>query len=180
MPQSPRAKPPLDAASLERLALRYVERFATSRGKLAAYLDRKVRERGWGGDAAPDPAGVAERMAERGYVDDRMFAEARMRSMARKGLGPRRVGMALRHDGIAAEDAAELAEAIAADAVASAIAFSRRRRFGPYATEPADRELQRKQLSAFIRAGHAPQIALRILAMAPGEDPAWLLEVGQA
>ncbi|KTF69753.1 RecX family transcriptional regulator [Sphingomonas sp. WG] len=180
MPHTPRAKPPLDAGSLERLALRYVERFATSRGKLAAYLDRKIRERGWSGDAGPDPADIAERMAARGYVDDRLFAEARVRSMARRGLGARRVSMALRQDGIASDDAEDLAEAIEADAVASAITFARRRRLGPYAAEPADRELKHKQLSAFLRAGHSPQIALRILNMLPGEDPARLLEAGQA
>ena len=33
------------------MALAYVARFATSRGKLVRYLDRKVRERGWAGTA---------------------------------------------------------------------------------------------------------------------------------
>ena len=56
---------PLDAAALDQLALRYVERFATTRGKLADYLRRKVRERGWQG-APVDPASVAERMAALG------------------------------------------------------------------------------------------------------------------
>ena len=44
-----RQPPPLDAAALERLALRYVERFATTRGRLTDYLTRKIRERGWEG-----------------------------------------------------------------------------------------------------------------------------------
>ncbi|KTW08260.1 RecX family transcriptional regulator, partial [Sphingomonas sanguinis] len=38
---------------LERLALRYVERFATTEGKLVDYLTRKLRERGWAGEGAP-------------------------------------------------------------------------------------------------------------------------------
>ena len=46
-----RPVPPLDRAALERLALRYVERFATTRGRLTDYLKRKIRERGWDGDA---------------------------------------------------------------------------------------------------------------------------------
>ncbi len=36
---------PLDAALLDELALGYVARFATSTGKLSAYLNRKLRER---------------------------------------------------------------------------------------------------------------------------------------
>ena len=46
MRQERRTLPPLDAAALERLALRYVERFATTRGKLTDYLRRKIREIG--------------------------------------------------------------------------------------------------------------------------------------
>ena len=76
----PSARPPtpLDPARLERLALRYVERFATTRAKLRRYLERKLRERGWGADAAPDTAALVERMAALGYVDDAAFAEARV------------------------------------------------------------------------------------------------------
>ncbi|WP_294330372.1 regulatory protein RecX [uncultured Sphingomonas sp.] len=170
MPQPSRPKPPLVAADLDRLALRYVERFATTRARLAAYLVRKLRERGWAGEGPPDPEGVAERMADRGYVDDRAFAEMRVRSMARRGLGARRVAMALRHDGIDAEDSADLEAAIEADAFASALAFARRRRFGPFAAVPAERELHKKQVAAFLRAGHPPEIALRILRMEPGEE----------
>ncbi|UYY78699.1 regulatory protein RecX [Sphingomonas sp. R1] len=171
MPEPSRSKPPLTAADLDRLALRYVERFATTRARLSAYLARKLRERGWDGEGAPDPGGIAERMAERGYVDDRAFAEARVRSMARRGLGARRVAMALRHDGIDAEDSADLEEAIAADAFASALAFARRRRFGPFSAKPVDRDLHKKQVAAFLRAGHPPEIAFRILRMEPGEEP---------
>ena len=67
MPRSRASPKPLDAAALERLALRYVERFATTRGKLTAYLTRKIRERGWTGEAA-DPAALAEFVAHAGSV----------------------------------------------------------------------------------------------------------------
>ena len=44
---------PLDEQGLNGLALRYVERFATTRAKLRAYLDRKLRERGWAEAGVP-------------------------------------------------------------------------------------------------------------------------------
>lgn len=169
MPDPSRSKPPLDAADLDRLALRYVERFATTRARLTAYLARKLRERGWAGEDVPDPAAVAERMAARGYVDDRSFAEARVRALGRRGLGARRVAMALRQDGIDEADSAALTEAIEGDAFKTALAFARRRRFGPFASEPADRDLRKKQVAAFLRAGHPPEIAFRIVRMEPGE-----------
>lgn len=165
-----RPLPPLNAADLERSALRYVERFATTRGKLADYLRRKLRERGWEGDAAPDPEGVAQRMADRGYVDDRLFAETKASAMTRRGLGARRVREALRHAGVEEADAAMVAPAIAAEAPASAIAFARRKRIGPFAREAPDRQQREKHLAAMLRAGHGLDLSRKIIAMAPGDD----------
>ncbi|MEO5867074.1 MAG: RecX family transcriptional regulator [Sphingomonas sp.] len=165
-----RRAPPLDPAALERLALRYVERFATTRHRLADYLRRKIRERGWAGEAA-DPVALAERMASLGYVDDRAFAEARAAAMARRGLGARRVRGALRQAGIGGEDAEAVDQAIDERQAAAAIAFARRKRIGPFAAAPADRPLRQKHLAAMLRAGHDFALARTILSMAPGEDP---------
>lgn len=175
MKRDRRPIPPLDAASLERLALRYVERFATTRGKLSDYLRRKIRERGWEG-AAADPAALVERFAELGYVNDRLFAESKASSMARRGLGARRVNEALRHAGIEADDAEAVAPQVAARRGETAIAFARRKRIGPFAAAPADRALQAKQVAAMVRGGHSPDLAWKIARMAPGEDVEPLLD----
>lgn len=165
--------PPLDAAALERLALRYVERFATTRGRLVRYLTRKVRERGWDG-ADADPEALAEKLAELGYIDDRAFGEARAAAMGRRGLGMRRVTGALRDAGIAERDSAAIAPAIAARALETALAFARRRRIGPFATRLAERPEREKQIAAMIRGGHDFALSRRIATMAPGEDIAAL------
>ena len=162
--------PPLDQAALDRLALRYVERFATSRGRLAAYLARKLRERGWAGEVAADPAAVAERMATLGYVDDHGFAEARAASLQRRGLGARRVAADWRAAGIGEEERAALAPVVAERGEAAALAFARRRRIGPYASEPADRDGRARQVAAMLRAGHSLDLSRRIVATAPGQD----------
>lgn len=175
MPRNHRPRPPLESSDLERFALRYVERYATTRGKLTDYLTRKIRERGWAGTGSPDPAALAERMAELGYIDDRAFAEARAGAMGRRGLGARRVNQALRQAGIESGDAQAIAPVIEADAGASALAFARRRRIGPFSREMADRPLQEKQIAAMMRAGHAFDLARRIVRMAPGEDAEALL-----
>ncbi len=164
-----RPLPPLDQPALERAALRYVERYATTRAKLAAYLMRKLRERGAEGPV--DVAGLADRMAELRYVDDRAFAEARAASMTRRGLGARRVRDALRHAGVGADDAGAVAETLDDGAEAAAQAFARRKRIGPFAHEAVPRERQEKQVAAMVRAGHAPHLARRIAAMPPSDDP---------
>ena len=154
--------PPLDAAALERLALRYVERFATTRGKLSDYLRRKIRERGWEGDPA-DTAALAARIAELGYVDDRAYAEARAAVLGRRGLGARRVVGALRAARVGDEDAEAVAPGIEARAIDAALTFARRRRFGPFGPPPADRTAREKQLGAMLRAGHAMGLSRRIV-----------------
>lgn len=166
----PRSLRPLDAAALDRMALRYVERYATTRAKLASYLARKIRARGWEGDAV-DPSDVAERMATLGYVDDVGFGEARAAALARRGLGQHRVTGALRQAGLSRDDADRLAPAIAARALDAALAFARRRRIGPFGAEIADRDRRQKQLSAMVRAGHDMALARAIICMAPGDDP---------
>ncbi|QIG79787.1 regulatory protein RecX [Stakelama tenebrarum] len=161
---------PLDQAALERLALRYVERYATTRARLTAYLDRKLRERGWAGEGEADSRALAERMAELGYVDDRAFAEARVSAMGRRGLGARRVTLALRQAGIESDDAEAITPQVEANAGEAALAFARRRRIGPFAQEEADRDQRERQLAAMLRAGHAFELAKKIVAMAPGDD----------
>lgn len=171
--RSPRRPPaPLDAAALDRLALRYVERFATSTGKLTDYLRRKLRERGWAeADIAPDPDGVAARMAALGYVDDRGFAEAKSAALGRRGMGVRRVADALRAAGIGEEDAAAALGDARDEAVERALTLARRKRIGPFADAPADPKLRARQLGQLLRAGHDPGLARRLVDARPGEIP---------
>ena len=157
--------PPLDAATLRDLALRYVAKYATSEAKVRRYLARKLFERGWGGDGPPPVDAVVARLADLGYVDDRVFAEARGRSLSGRGFGARRVGADLGAAGVARELAAEVAAT--ADPLAAALAFARRRRFGPFDPhEPGpakDPDRRRKQFAAMMRAGHGVAETRRVL-----------------
>jgi regulatory protein len=168
-PRERRPPPPLDPAALERLALRYVERFATTRGKLTEYLRRKIRERGWDG-AAADPVALSEKMAELGYIDDRAFGEARAAAMARRGLGKRRVTVAFYQAGIDDADAAALLPAIEDRALEAALIFARKKRIGPFALAMPDKALREKQIGMMIRGGHDFTLSRRIATMAPGDS----------
>jgi len=163
MTREKRTASALDPSGLERLALRYVERFATSRGKLTQYLERKIRERGWDAAVAADPAGVAQRMADLRYVDDRAYAEAKVAAMTRRGLGARRVAIALRQAQIDEADTREVEPAVAEHAIDSALTFARRRRIGPFGPPGADRALREKQIAAMLRAGHGFDLSRKIV-----------------
>ena len=145
---------PLDKDALDRLAVHYVGRYATTRAKLIRYLARKVGERGWDGDAPPDLDALAERLCALGYVDDAAFAAARSGSLSRRGFGPVRIAGALYAAGIAKEVAQSVAPD-ADDAEAAAARFAERRRFGAFATGETTPEMRRKHLAAMVRAGHS-------------------------
>ena len=161
--------PPLDKSGLERLALRYVERYATTRARLERYLVRKLRERGWSGAETPDPTNMAARMVELGYVDDEGFARAKAGALTRRGYGPRRVAQALKAAGIAGTDAAEAEREAKSAAWQAALSFARRKRIGPYATQVPDRAGQEKAVAALLRAGHDLATARRLATVPPGE-----------
>ena len=169
-PFSPRRpRPPLDQQRLEELALAYVGRFATTRAKLAAYLRRKLRERGWAGDVAPDIDALVERHARSGLIDDQAYASAKSQSLTRRGYGARRVAQALHAAGVAQDDSAGALQEAEDRALAAAMRFAERRRVGPFAETPLTDPRQReKLLAAMIRAGHRFELARRVIDSPPG------------
>ena len=161
--------PPLNEAKLRALALRYVERYATSEAKLNRYLARKLYERGWDGEGSVKIEELGQEFVRLGYIDDAALAGAKGRAAIRKGYGERRLSQQLFQDGISEIDgAAAMAEA-SENAWVSAQNFARKRRIGPFAEIAADPDKKRKQLQAFLRAGHDFDLARKFVEASPGD-----------
>jgi regulatory protein len=160
----PRAVTP---AYLDRAALAYLERFASSAQNLARVLRRKVerRCRMRGEDPGPFLAlldEVVARAVRGGLVDDRRYAEGRVASLRRRGASARAIGAKLAAKGVARGTVAEALVGDEDDEIAAAHALARRRRLGPYRT--GDRAASReKDLAALARAGFAFAIARRVV-----------------
>lgn len=135
------------------MALHYVARFSTSRAKLVTYLHRKLRERGWDGEGGPDIDELADRMVDAGYVDDEAYAKAKAGGLLRRGYGARRIGQALHAAGID-EELRQTVAPVESERRKAAIAMARKRRFGPFGSEPVPRDKREKQIAALLRAGH--------------------------
>lgn len=169
--KSRKPRPPLDAARLDELALAYVGRFATTRAKLASYLARKIRERGWADARPADVEGIVERLSALGYVDDAAYALSKSRALTGRGFGARRVRQSLRAAGIEDEDCAPAHALAEVEAVDSAIRFARRRRIGPFAEHESDRQARERALAAMVRAGHGFELSRAIVSLKPGVEP---------
>jgi regulatory protein len=162
---------------LEQQALDYLARFASSAANLRRVLKEKV-ERSARLHGTNREAGLAaiERLVERftaaGILDDSRFAEGRAQSLFRRGTSRRGIAAKLSEKGVGAAEIAtalETLDALAADPeLASAVAFARRRRLGPF-RDPGKRMSARdKDLGALARAGFGFDVARRVV---DAEDP---------
>jgi regulatory protein len=163
----------IGAEAIERWALSYLGRYASSAENLRRVLLRRVRRRLPAG--ADTPGSVAEmidtvvaRCRRSGLVDDDAYAAARARSWHRRGLPSHRIRARLRTKGVAPAAAAAAVSGLGAGGsdLAAACAFARRRRFGPYRDGAADQAQARRELAAFARAGFERRVAELVLACA--------------
>jgi regulatory protein len=179
---STRIPKPLTSAKLDELALAYVARFATSRGKLEAYLLRKLRERGWEGEGEPPLTALIERLSAAGYVDDAAYALARSGSLLRRGYGHKRVAQVLGAAGIDEHVRASVRASEGAQRRA-ALAMARKRGFGPFGTalvsSQHDRKVREKQIAAMLRAGHGLDTARELVDAASVEAAGEWAALGQ-
>jgi regulatory protein len=169
--RSRRPRPQLDPATFRALAVHYVGRYATTQARLKQYLERKLRERGWDDSLPrPDLPEMVSEFARLGYVDDDLFASARVSSLLKRGYGANRLNVALRHAGISAEKAASAARIDAGSAYRAAIAFARRKRLGPFGPQIEDAKVRNRAVAAFVRAGHSYEIVLKILELSSVDE----------
>ncbi|HTZ36378.1 MAG TPA: RecX family transcriptional regulator [Stellaceae bacterium] len=172
---------PIDNPLIERWALAYLGRFASSAENLRRVLRRRVRRRvGDDRDAEAQATALIDALVARyrgaGLLDDAAYAAARVRARLRRGQSLRTIRAGLAAKGVAAADAeaaiAALGERAAAPELAAACAFARRRRLGPFGSGEANRD---KALAAFARAGFARAAAEAVLACADPDAVAALL-----
>ena len=138
----------------------------------------------WGASQRPAPncanicsascasaSGIADRFAELGYIDDRAFALAKETAHTARGLGRRRLSLALRTAGVGEEDGADALAQSSARSLDSALRLAQRRRLGPFAVKALESPRERdKALAAFVRGGHDFDIARAIIDLSPGDE----------
>ena len=179
--QSDNEPTPIDAALLERWALGYLERFASSAENLRRVLRRRVRRRRTSDNETVQRAAaliddLVERYRRSGLIDDAAYAAARARGRLARGEPLRRIAAGLAAKGIAAEERASALDSLRETApdpdLAAACAFARRRRLGPYRRGLGDRA---RELAAFARAGFGRREAEAVLGCADPDAVAALL-----
>jgi regulatory protein len=172
-------RPAIDGALIERWALAYLGRFASSAENLRRVLLRRARRRlGEDREAAGQAAKLINELVARyrdtGLVDDAAYATGRARSRLRRGQSLRTIRAGLADKGVTAEIAEAAIDALRGTSgdldLAAACAFARRRRLGPYRRDREDERDREKELGAFARAGFSRAIAYAVLACADPDE----------
>ncbi|WP_408736143.1 regulatory protein RecX [Acetobacter fabarum] len=195
--------PPPQRSTLREAALAHLARFGTTRQGLEQVLLRRVAR--WAqkaqraGDCAesvaehaaglhPVVSAVVEDMVRLGAVDDAVFARSRVRRLVRSGRSARAVQAHLAAKGVAPQvrdEALDMAVgtlSAAEQELCAALVLARKRRLGPFATEPATEDeddatgmaRRNRALGVLARAGFARNVAQRVLEMQHEEAEEWM------
>lgn len=152
---------------LERWALGYLGRYASSAENLRRVLFRRARRQS--PEAAQQAAVLIEAILARyrgsGLIDDAAYAAGRVESLHRRGESAKAIRARLAAKGVPAAIVADAVSGLRDRApdpdLAAACAFARRRRLGPFRRVAADRQ---RELAAFARAGFSRRVAEAVLA----------------
>jgi len=178
----PRSKPgsrpkKVDPGYLERAALFYLERYASSTANLRRVLQRKVQRRMEGSEDGPPPEvaawidAVIEKLTRLGFLNDQRYAEQRTRRLYDEGKSLTRIRQTLAAKGVKADMTTAALENLSDERpepvsdLPAAIAYARRRKLGPFRADPEQRrEMRQKDMAAMARRGFSSDLIRRILA----------------
>lgn len=175
--------------ALQEAALNYLARYMASTTRLRRVLERRVRrrtaDRGIQEAARTVIAEVIAALTAQGFLEDGRYALARVESLTRQGRSRRWIEAKLIADGIAVDlirTALENLPSGPESELAAAIAFAKRRRFGPYRTSKRRskddlKAVAGRELAALARAGFNHRTARAVLdAASPEALTALLIE----
>ena len=159
-------------SSLRNIALHYLQRYASSEENLKRVLKRRVMRSAQFHEIDSEEAArwietLVENLAKSGMVDDRTYAEGRMRALFRRGVSPKGISQRLNQKGVDAaliqEVIAELYTETSDPNLLAAIKLVKRRRLGPYRLPEKREERRDKDLAAVARAGFDFQTARKVI-----------------
>tara|TARA_R110002072_G_scaffold19040_12_gene70571 strand:- start:2328 stop:3113 length:786 start_codon:yes stop_codon:yes gene_type:complete len=178
--QTPRRKQPKPATAkyLERYALWYLERYASSCENLRRALQRKVTLSAQAHGTDPQEGADAiealiGRLRRIGALNDEVYARGRVQTLQRRGASRRTIRQKLAAKGVTAETITQALQTLAEEQggnpeMTAALAYARRRRLGPYRPEAERADHRDKDMAALGRQGFAYDLVRRII---QAEDP---------
>ncbi len=152
---------------LERAALDYLGKYSSSSENLRRVLMRKVEKRCRLREEEAEPFRelvdeVVAKSLRIGLIDDKIYTEAKVASLRRKGNSGRLIQVKLAAKGLDRDDIRDALDTNESDEATAARTLARRRRIGPHRTTQR-REFRDKDIAVLARAGFSYAIAVAII-----------------
>ena len=155
---------------LRNIALYYLKRFETSTKNLRDVLRSRVDKYAYQNkdfdkmEAYKWVDELVDDFVRLKYVDDKRFADIRVRGYLAAGKSPRYILGKLKEKGIDDATAEEILQEQEYDPLASAMKLAKKKKIGPFSpSEEIRRERRSKDLAVLVRAGFDYDIAIKVL-----------------
>jgi regulatory protein len=170
----PKIPKPVTQQSLRNAALRYIDRFATSRDNLRKVLMRRVQKSHYhhGTDLELASQWIEElldKLEKSQFINDQTYADMRAGSLHRRGTSQRILKMKLKEKGLSEDTITKALETLSAENESenlerdAAIALAKRRRLGPWRLPEKRSDTKDKDLASLARAGFSYDLAKEII-----------------
>lgn len=160
---------------LERAAYHYLERYATSTSGFRRVMKRKIRRTNdRASPLTPEQQGWIDSLTAKcvrlRLLDDKLYAEQKARTLFLQGKPARAIRQWLSARGLGPDTIANALQALEDDHgdsvmldMKAACRYAKRRRFGPWRREDADKKKRDREIAAFMRAGFGWQQTIAVL-----------------
>lgn len=162
---------------LKNIALYYLRRFESSTDNLRRVLQKRINDYGRQNPEfdREEALGWAEEILNDfqrfGYVDDKRFAEIRVRDYIKAGKSVRYIKGKLREKGIAEEIISGALEDYQYDEYETALILAKKKRIGPFRATEEDRfNYRTKDIGTLSRAGFSYDVVQRVMGFAAEGD----------
>lgn len=179
--QDPKIPKPVSPQSLRNAALRYIDRFATSRENLRSVLMRRVHTSNYHHDTNIDTGALwieelLDKLEKSHFIDDQAYSDMRAASLHRKGTSKRVITLKLKEKGLSEHHISKALEHLRLENESenlerdAAINLAKRRRLGPWRPPEKRFDMKDKDLSTLARAGFSYDLARDIIEADTIED----------
>ena len=176
-PKKVRVPKKITKTRLQNIALYYLRRFDTSVQKLREQLQKKIVEYARynkefdQGEALLWAEEVLKKFEECHYLDDRRFAENKIRGYLAAGKPRRYIENKLREKGVGFETIEQCFEDADYDPWETALNFVRKKKIAGFREDVEKRkEMRQKDMGTLVRAGFDYDLVLKILDYSPDEE----------
>ena len=153
---------------LMNIALFYLSRYDASEAKLRTMLSRRILKMKMRGEEIPEEVttwveNVIRKIRDYAYIDDKRYAENKIRTMVEQGKSERYMSLKLKEAGINSQAIHRILEEMGSSEVDRALCYAYKKKLGQFRSKSQRIDYRQKDMAALARAGFSYEVSLAVL-----------------